>query len=151
MAVQGFRVCMLLHKPVVHDARVRREAAELAAAGHAVTIVELDRDARGELDGFTRVSACPPRWMARLLPFSLYRAAFLLVFARRVLQLRPDVVHAHDVTMLVPALLTRRRAGAPLVYDSHELASGVAYRRGLRARLATAIERVGARRAAAVI
>jgi glycosyltransferase involved in cell wall biosynthesis len=142
---------MLLHKPVAHDARVRREAAELAAAGHAVTVVELERDARGELDGFARVSACPPRWVARLLPFPLYRAAFLLAFARRVMQLRPDVVHAHDVTMLVPALLTRRRAGARLVYDSHELASGVAYRRGLRARLAIAIERVGARRAAAVI
>jgi glycosyltransferase involved in cell wall biosynthesis len=53
--------------------------------------------------------------------------------------------------MLVPALLARRRSGARLVYDTHELASGVAYRRGLRSRLAVAVERVGATRAAAVI
>ena len=35
------KVCMLLHKSVVHDARVRREAKALAAAGHDVVVVHL--------------------------------------------------------------------------------------------------------------
>ena len=35
------RICMLLHKSVVNDARVRREAKALAAAGHDVVVVHL--------------------------------------------------------------------------------------------------------------
>jgi glycosyltransferase involved in cell wall biosynthesis len=149
------RVCMLLHKSLTHDARVQREARELAEAGHDVTVLELDETGAGEPAGtpapFTRASACPPAWMAGRLPFALYRLAFLATFARRAVQLRPDVVHAHDVMMLIPALAARRLTGARLVYDTHELTSGVAYRRGLRARLAVAIERVGIKRAVAVI
>jgi hypothetical protein len=82
----ALRICMLLHKSVLHDSRVRREAAALAEAGHAVTVVELDREAGGRLDGFARLSAAPPPWVRRALPFHLYRAAFLLGFVARVVQ-----------------------------------------------------------------
>ena len=142
---------MLLHKSVEFDSRVRREARALVAAGHAVVVVELDPDARGELDGFTRVSASPPPWVRRALPFQLYRAVFLLWFVRRLVGLRPDVVHAHDAAMLLPGLIGARLAGARLVYDSHELATGVPYRSGGWARFVAAIERLGVPRCAAVI
>src|SRR6476659_2918920 len=115
------RISMLLHKSVEYDSRVRREARALAEAGHEVTVVELDPDAQGTLDGFARVSAAPPAWVRRVLPFQAYRVVFLMAFLRRLLQLRPDVVHAHDAAMLLPGLLGVRLTGARLVYDSHEL------------------------------
>jgi glycosyltransferase involved in cell wall biosynthesis len=144
-------VCMLLHKSVVHDSRVRREASALAEAGHAVTVLELDRDAGGTLDGFARVPAEPPRWLRRALPFHLYRALFLLVFVRRIVALRPEVVHAHDAAMLLPGVIGARLTGAKLVYDSHELATGVPYREGGWARFVAAVERVAVPRADAVV
>ncbi|MGH2945011.1 MAG: glycosyltransferase [Solirubrobacteraceae bacterium] len=149
--MSGLRVCMLLHKSVVHDSRVRREAATLAKAGHDVTVVELDRKARGRLDGFSRASAAPYPWVRRMLPFHAYRAAFLATFVARVVALRPDVVHAHDAAMLLAGLIGARLTGALLVYDSHELATGVPYRSGGWERFVGAIERVAVPRCAAVI
>jgi glycosyltransferase involved in cell wall biosynthesis len=142
---------MLLHKSVVHDTRVRREAATLAAAGHAVTVLELDQDARGTLDGFARASVTPPAWVRRALPFHVYRVAFLAVFVAQILRARPDVVHAHDAAMLLPGLLGARLTGARLVYDSHELATGVPYRDGAWARFVAGIERLAVPRASAVM
>jgi glycosyltransferase involved in cell wall biosynthesis len=145
------RVAMLLHKSVEHDSRVRREAKALAEAGHAVTVVELDTGAGGELDGFSRRSAAPPAWVRRTLPFQGYRAVFLASFLARLLSLRPDVVHAHDAAMLLPGLLGARLTRAKLVYDSHELATGVPYRDGRWAAFVRSIERVAVPRADAVI
>ena len=142
---------MLLHKSVLHDSRVRREAKALVEAGHAVTVLELDREADGTLDGFTRLSVAPPAWVRRALPFQAYRLVFLAAFVARLARLRPDVVHAHDAAMLLPGLVGKRLTGAKLVYDSHELATGVPYRDGRWERFVAWIERVGVPRADAVI
>jgi len=75
----------------------------------------------------------------------------MLSFIAAIVRLRPRVVHAHDAAMLLPGLLGARLTGASLVYDAHELASGVAYRRGLLARIVTTIEWIGIGRAAVVI
>jgi glycosyltransferase involved in cell wall biosynthesis len=146
------RIAMLLHKSVVFDSRVRREAGALARAGHEVTVLELARVPAGaRLDGFARQSVQPPRWMRRLLPFHLYRLAFLAGFVRGVRRLRPDVVHAHDAAMLLPGIIGARLTDALLVYDSHELATSVPYRDRAWAWFVAAIERVVVPRCAAVI
>lgn len=147
------RITMLLHKSVVFDSRVRREAQALAAAGHVVCVVELAAVAPGQatLDGFTRRSCLPPAWMRRRLPFGLYRLAFLVNFVRAVVATRPEVVHAHDAAMLAPGIAAARLAGARLVYDSHELATSVPYRERAWAWFVAAIERAVVPRCAAVI
>jgi glycosyltransferase involved in cell wall biosynthesis len=144
---------MLLHKSVEFDSRVRREAGALAAAGHAVFVLELAPvpvDAR-VLDGFHRVSVLAPPWVRRLTPFHLYRLAFLLSFTREARRLAPDVIHAHDAAMLLPGWAAARLAGVPLIYDSHELATAVPYRERGWACVVGAIERVIVPRCAAVI
>ena len=75
----------------------------------------------------------------------------MLGFVAAVVRHRTKLVHAHDVATLPPGLLGARLVRGSLIYDSHELASGVAYRRGLVAHLVTAIERIGIRRAACVM
>jgi glycosyltransferase involved in cell wall biosynthesis len=144
---------MLLHKSVQHDSRVRREAGALVHAGHRVTLLELAPLSAedSELEGFERRSCLPPAWMRRRLPFHLYRVAFLVSFVRGLAQLRPDVVHAHDAAMLLPGVIGARLIGAPLVYDSHELATSVPYRERLWARFVAGIERLVVPRCAAVI
>jgi len=126
--LERMRVAMLLHKSVKFDSRVRREASSLAAAGHHVFVLELAEVSEPVLEGFARRSCLPPARLKRWLPFHLYRIAFLLYFVRGLARVRPDVVHAHDAAMLAPGLFGSWLTGARLIYDSHELATGVPYR-----------------------
>ncbi len=144
---------MLLHKSVEFDSRVRREASALANAGHRVTVLELAPVEPGEewLDGFRRRSVLPPAPVRRWLPWHLYRGAYLLWFVWGILAARPQAVHAHDAAMLAPGALGAWLCGARLVYDSHELATGVPYRERGWGWLVGAIERAIVPRCAGVI
>ena len=139
---------MLLQRSLEHDARVRREALALGAAGYRVTVLEV-APTGPEIPGIRRCAVLPG--VAPLLPLRLRQAAMAAALIARVVRLRPDVVHAHDLLMLAPALVGARWTGARVVYDTHELSTGVPYRRGLVKLLADAIERVGIGRAAAVV
>ncbi len=144
---------MLLHKGVAHDTRVRREATALAAAGHEVTVVHLpppgtDTDSAGMPFGLMPATLGRGR---RRLPHTARLGAEATRLALRAVSLRPDAVHAHDAAMLLPGLLAARRGGARLVYDSHELATGVPYRSRSWAAVVAGAERLGAPRADAVI
>ncbi|MET0304802.1 MAG: glycosyltransferase family 4 protein [Solirubrobacterales bacterium] len=144
---------MLLHKDVAHDTRVRREASALAAAGHRVTVVHLPPPGssadREELP-FELMPATLGRGRQRL-PHAARLGLEATRLARRAASSRPDVVHAHDAAMLLPGLLAARASRAKLVYDSHELATGVPYRRGAWPAVVAASERLGAPRADAVL
>jgi glycosyltransferase involved in cell wall biosynthesis len=147
------RVCMLLHKSVANDTRVRREARALAGAGHEVTIVHLPPpDAEAEAPGLpaTLVPATLGRNRKRL-PHPVRLGVEAARLAWRAGATRPDVVHAHDAAMLLPGMLAANKARAKLVYDSHELATGVPYRRGAWPAVVSRVERLGAPRADAVI
>src|SRR3954453_10666833 len=146
---------MLLHKEVDFDARVRREARALADAGHRVTVLDLPRaPPAGERvlpGGVVARSVTPSRWGRRKLQGQLHRGISMASFIRAAVRLRPDVIHAHDAAMLAPGLIAARLARARLVYDSHELATGVQWRTRFWARIVFALERVAAPRADAVI
>jgi glycosyltransferase involved in cell wall biosynthesis len=71
--------------------------------------------------------------------------------ARRARAMRPDVVHANDIATLIPGYLAARLSGARLVYDTHEYAVGVPYRKAVWAWLAATIERLLIGRCDAVI
>ena len=143
---------MLLHKSVEHDSRVRREARALLRSGHEVVVLHAPReqDGSGELDGFALRSVTPPAWTRRL-PSVAYRSLLLLAFVRELRRQRPGAVHAHDVAMLAPGWLGARLTGAALVYDSHELATGVPYRERLWAWAVSTLERLLIGRCAGVI
>lgn len=146
------RIAMLLHKSVAHDTRVRREAGALAAAGHEVTVVHLPRPGEVVPAGlpFRAVPATLRRGRERL-PHAARLGVEAAGLAARAAAQRPDAVHAHDAAMLLPGLLAAGRCGARLVYDSHELATGVPYRGGAWPAMVAAVERLGAPRADATI
>lgn len=145
---------MLLHKSVEHDSRVRRAARALAADGHEVTILHLPRlrgEFDGPLEGYEVASVTPPAWVRDRLPAIAYRLVFLLAFVRAARRLRPDAIHAHDAAMLAPGWVASRMTAAWLVYDSHEYAAGVPYRKRGWALLVRALERLLVGRCAATI
>lgn len=138
---------MLLQRSLEHDARVRREAEALSDAGHSVTVLELDPTG-GPVAGLERTAVKAP---GRRLPPRVRQALAIAGFLTAVRRLRPQVIHAHDVAMLPAGVLGARLTGASLVYDSHELATGVAYRHGAMKLVVDRIERLCIRRADAVI
>jgi glycosyltransferase involved in cell wall biosynthesis len=145
------KAAVLLHKTVVHDGRVLREAGALADAGHDVVVVHLPAGDEGEIAGGFRLrSAVPPTWTRRL-PRTLWRMVALGSIARGARAERPDVIHANDIATLIPGYLAARLSGARLVYDTHEYAVGVPYRKAVWAWLAATIERLLIRRCDAVI
>jgi glycosyltransferase involved in cell wall biosynthesis len=146
------RIAVLLHKTVVHDGRVLREAGALADAGHDVVVVHLPSgDDEKEVAGGLRLrSATPPAWTRRL-PRMLWRMLALGSIARGARAERPDAVHANDIATLIPGYFAARLSGAKLVYDTHEYAVGVPYRKVVWAWLAATIERLLIGRCDAVI
>jgi glycosyltransferase involved in cell wall biosynthesis len=147
------RVAMLLHKSVVYDTRVRREASALAEAGHEVTVAHLPPPAADPAPGGLPFGLAPAtlRRGRERMPRPVRLGAEASRLARRAAAARPEVIHAHDAAMLLPGLLAARRCGARLVYDSHELATGVPYRGGAWPAVVATAERLGAPRADATI
>ena len=138
---------MLVQSPVAGDARVIREAAALAAAGHDVHIVGRDvpddfappagvvAQSVGRARGLRPAGKVP----ASRDPMAVRTARWLLLpehrarvegawerGAQTLLVAGPpaDVVHAHDYNTLELGSRLARRWEARLVYDTHEYWSG---------------------------
>lgn len=122
-------VCMIAYTEYAGDARVRREAETLAAAGFKVRCLALrigDRPTRFTLDG---VEVCelgeakyqgkrPRSYMASYLRFMLSATAEC---ARLLVRRELDIVHAHNMPdFLVFAGLLPRLAGRKVVLDVHD-------------------------------
>lgn len=137
---------MLLRNLFVRDARVLREARELARAGHEVVVVALhagDLPEREERDGIRIVRAVRAGRLAGPTILGVAGAAAAdspgrtrrrpaaavwlrdAVLDRRMTSAaiahQADVYHAHDLTTLAPAVRAARVNGARLIYDAHEL------------------------------
>lgn len=130
---------MIVKSGVTDDARVLREARSLVTEGHEVEIIgDRPGPTTGEhpfaitwarpgpsMTERMRRSALarPARWM--LLPEHRRREEAAFARAVGALDVAPaDVVHAHDLTGLVPGAQIAEGLGALLVYDSHECWSG---------------------------
>jgi glycosyltransferase involved in cell wall biosynthesis len=144
---------MIVWNEFRNDARVLKEAESLAAAGHRVIVhalhvpgvtrerevissgIEVVRVARspfwrfrGPGDSGGVLSAVGGGRIVRIGSFSqalriAARAWAHLLLLWRMVLLRADVVHAHDVNTLPTAWLAARMSGARLVYDAHEIST----------------------------
>lgn len=108
------------------DARVRRTAQALAAAGNVVRVLAWDRSGalpRRLTDGPVRVEhAQVTSRSGRGWTQLLYLARVTRSHVRRLRADPPEVLHAVDLPMLVAALAVRRLIGHPrIVYDAFEI------------------------------
>lgn len=118
------RVVMLLGNGFSPDPRVEAAARALVEAGADVSVVCWDRDGdlpeREERDGvhvhrIRRVSTHGRGSSQALLLPKVWRE-----YVRVGRELRPDVVHAHDLDTLPAGWRLARATGAALVFDAHE-------------------------------
>ncbi|MEO7589515.1 MAG: glycosyltransferase family 4 protein, partial [Arachnia sp.] len=143
------RVLMLVATTVATDTRVLREARTLVGAGHTVHIVGRSvPEGFQDIDGITISSVGTssvfraegqPSLKGRTLSAPMRLARWTLLPQHRrssfgrwadgaYLDARDrdfDVVHAHDFTALAAGERLAREHGATLVYDSHELWTGL--------------------------
>lgn len=127
---------MLVLNDMTADARVSREASALVEAGHEVTVFAL-RSTEAPWDSFEcgyeirRVAGYTTAGWSRpwaKLSQSRDRQRALVEAASAAC---PHVVQAHDVDTLVAASETRRKTGAALVFDAHELYSDMISEHGM--------------------
>jgi glycosyltransferase involved in cell wall biosynthesis len=84
---------------------------------------------------------------------TLRQASFWMRARKALVAWQPDLIHAHDANTLVPAMSAASDLKVPFLYDSHELWTqrNVRSDRPLAKRFEQVFERIGARRANAVI
>ena len=86
------------------------------------------------------------------ITFGWVRAALQTrAYASLCVDERPDVIHAHDLNTLRAGVIAKKRSGALLVYDAHELEANRVQRNPIENRLARWSERVWIRSADRVI
>jgi glycosyltransferase involved in cell wall biosynthesis len=128
--MQSYDIVMLVLNDVLHDGRVRREAAALAGVGWRVLVVGTQRSDgtlpdSETLQGFDLLRVRYRRFGTRLWwPWRWIRhgaQAWQLIQTLRHIPTR--AYHAHDLPALIVLSLARagRRGSVALVYDSHEL------------------------------
>ena len=116
---------MLLSNAYRPDPRVAREAQALVESGYRVTIICWDREAKlpareahGNLT-IVRVQNVRSAYGAGERQL-LYLPRFWAEAIRLATELRPDLVHCHDLDTLYAGWRLKRRLGCPLIYDAHE-------------------------------
>lgn len=141
------KVAMVVWNDFRNDARVLKEAETLSAKGYSVTVFavhfpgltqERERVSNGievvrvQLNPFRKLAGKARGQGAGKAPNGSGGGALGLVMSRvwghlelmwRMVRLRPDVVHAHDVNTLPTAWLAAKLSRAPIIYDAHEISS----------------------------
>ncbi|MBL8589444.1 MAG: glycosyltransferase family 4 protein [Methylobacteriaceae bacterium] len=129
------RIAVVAYTDIARDARVRRTADSLAAAGHEIVVIGFGADpaARWRFEplpdlgglGAQRLALLATQAPANLAP---WLAPWLHLVRRhhraaraKLIALRPHVIHANDWIALPACAQARRATGARLVYDSHEV------------------------------
>lgn len=113
---------MLLSNEFRPDVRVEKEAATLSNAGMEVTVLAWDRRRRlqAEERGEFLVRRVRAGNAGSNSGFFLNLPRFYLGLLGSARRARPEIVHAHDLDTLLPAVLISKLMGARLVYDAHE-------------------------------
>ncbi|MDO9557595.1 MAG: glycosyltransferase family 4 protein [Coriobacteriia bacterium] len=147
-------VVMLVTNDAVSDPRVNKEAEALSQAGYQVTVLAWDRtgeapatEERGDVT-YERLGPRAP-YGGGVRSLSYFRQYWSNA-AERVAQLRPDLVHCHDLDTAPAGLRMLRSSYRPrLVLDMHELYrdSNMVPQRGVIGALARAAVRLIERRA----
>ncbi len=140
------RIAVLVSNPCISDSRVMKMARTAVEGGHEVHVfatagahaksyerregITYHRlewrpanhlTASGPLALLKRLSRTATSFaVKRLTPFVKYYL-YKEVFANAVAEVRPDLIHAHDLICLPAAHAASNTCGARLVYDAHEL------------------------------
>lgn len=122
--MENASIAMVLTNAFRPDPRVIKEAKSLSAAGYKLIIVAWDREGNfprhEEVDGiqieriFVKSGYGAGNRQVLILP-RFWRAAL-----KKLWQLKPDVIHCHDLDTSPVGAWYSSRHGIPWIYDAHE-------------------------------
>ncbi|MEP1442524.1 MAG: glycosyltransferase [Hyphomicrobiales bacterium] len=141
------RIVMIVSNPCTADARVIKMAEGAAEAGHEVHIFATAKKGVSRYEtvngityhrlswnlsaflrknmGIVKYSYKIHRWIGRfwvyMFAFFVKFGVFANVFSEQIAQLKPDIIHAHDLITLPAGHRAAVECGAKLIYDAHEL------------------------------
>lgn len=110
------KVLMLLSKEFLLDPRVYREATSLAENGYDVYVAMWDKEGKEDIEkekgvNVVRISAKNMAvWLRKVYKKSLEMGKF-------------DIIHSHDLETLPVGVILKKKMGAKLIYDAHEIFS----------------------------
>jgi glycosyltransferase involved in cell wall biosynthesis len=116
-------VVMTLLGDIRYDGRVRKEIQTLTKAGHEVELVVADftKTRFGGEDLGIRIHYIPMRlWSSPMLNF-VSQLRFNKAAAAIIRGLKPSYIHCHDLNTLLAGVWAKKKTGAKLIFDAHEL------------------------------
>ncbi len=118
-------VVMLLSNPFRPDPRVHKEAKALINAGYKVTILCWDREQtypkQETIDSIQLIRLGPKSSFDSTKVFLKTIKKFWKETKQEMSAMKIDIIHAHDLDTLAPAVKEAKKRKIPLVYDSHEI------------------------------
>ncbi|MCK5397921.1 MAG: glycosyltransferase family 4 protein [Thermoplasmata archaeon] len=121
----GKHVLMLLSNPFRPDPRVHKEARSLIQAGYRVTILCWDREQKHPknetIDGIQLIRLGPESSFENSKVFVKTLRKFWKEARKEMAAMKFDLIHAHDLDTLAPAVKEARKRKIPIIYDSHEI------------------------------
>lgn len=131
------KICMILGHDFIHpriDPRPYKEAKSLINNGHDVFIVCWAADFTGEGKSLKKLSPIeefegikiirifqmlsPPKNTVLIRGFQQLIA--IKKMGEKVIEVKPDIIHCHDLDTLLSGVVAKKRLKVPLIYDSHE-------------------------------
>jgi glycosyltransferase involved in cell wall biosynthesis len=116
-------IVMILLCDIRYDGRVRKEIHTLTAAGHRLELVVADfkRTGCGGEDLGIRIHYVPMTlWPDPAMNF-LSQIVFNQKAAAIIRGLAPTHIHCHDLSTLLAGVWAKKKTGAKLIFDAHEL------------------------------
>jgi len=116
-------IVMVLIGNISYDGRVRKEVRTLVARGHRVELVvsEFSKNGGAGHDLGIKVHSIPMTlWSTPAMNF-LAQVRFNQIAASTISKLAPTHIHCHDLNSLLAGTWAKRKIGAKLVFDAHEL------------------------------
>jgi len=126
---ENMKVLMILgHDPIYpyEDGRVIKEAQSIISLGHEVTIMNFSNIKKEEIYNKIKIKrVCPIEQPKNIVSKTIKKILTLIFFIRKILGTEIDVIHTHDFETLPYGVLTKLIKRKKLIYDTHELATGM--------------------------
>lgn len=145
------KICDVVLNSIWYDPRVRKQIDTYSSYGYDTIAVGVSDnrysdEAVSEIPCTVRIVHVPEAGLLRHLR-RILRKVFSV--ANVISHENPEWIHANDFDALIPAIIAKRRTGAKLIYDSHEIACDQAptirFKR-IRKTLIVALERYAIKR-----
>lgn len=120
-------ILMLVSNPVTNDPRVTKEAESLVQIA-SITILSFYygqiKFKRLEKKGGYRIIRArfsKVNFHKNIFDLAKYFWSMNYFYIREGIRMKPDIVHSHNLDTLLAGYLIKRKTGAKLIYDAHEI------------------------------